>query len=176
MLLERLADRRRMLFCCTCVLQLSPFRTIGRLGLAVDCGPAAAAARLVFVLVRLFEAGMVFSWPSAESTAVVVGHSRLGVALSVCLALWPLTVACSCTLAFSACVPFRLGVEVETKLATTRAGCSSAAVPTAGLARGTDCPVYLQGVVMKPGCHCSTGILLHNKLEGSRPASYTLIW
>ena len=148
MLLERLADRRRMLVCCTCVLQLSAFRTIGRLGLAVDCSPAAAAARLVFVLVRLFEAGTVFSWPSAESTAVVVGHSRLGVALSVCLALWPLTVACSCTLAFSACVPFRLGVEVETKFDTTRAGCSVPAVPAGGLPWGTDWPEYFQGLVM----------------------------
>ena len=110
---------------------------------------------------------------------MVVGHSRLGVALSVCLALWPLTVACSCTLAFSACVPFRLGVigvEVETKLDTMRAGCSVLAVPPGGLPWGTDWPEYFHGLVMKTGRECSPGILLHNKLEGSRPTSYTLIW
>jgi hypothetical protein len=57
-----------------------------------------------------------------------------------------------------------------------RAGCSSAAVPPACLARGTSCPVYFQGVAMKPDRLRGTGILLHNKLAGSRPACYTLIW
>jgi hypothetical protein len=58
----------------------------------------------------------------------------------------------------------------------TRAGCSSATVPPACLARGTCCPVYFQGVAMKPGCLSGAGILLHNKLTGPRPARYTLIW
>jgi len=57
-----------------------------------------------------------------------------------------------------------------------RAGCSSAAVPPACLARGTSCPVYFQGVAMKPGCLSGAGILLHNNLAGSRSARYTLIW
>ena len=46
-----------------------------------------------------------------------------------------------------------------------RAG-SSVAVPQLGeraaCARGTDCPVYFQGVVILPGCDRSRGILLHN--------------
>ena len=139
MLLERVAGRRRVLLCCICVLLLSSFCTMERLALAVECSPAVAAAMLVFDFVRFFGAGIVFSWTSAESTAVIVGHSRRGVAPSGCLALLPLTVA-SCALAFSACVPFRLGEGVVTKLATTRAGRSSAAVPAVSLARGTDCP------------------------------------
>ena len=57
-----------------------------------------------------------------------------------------------------------------------RAGCSSAAVPPACLARGTSCPVYFQGVVMRPGCLSGAGILLHNKLTGPCSTRYTLIW
>ena len=94
----------------------------------------------------------------------------------VALSLKPAVV---CALAFSVCASlliFRLGVEVVTKSDTTRAGCSSAAVPPACLARGTSCPVYFQGEAMKPDCLRGTGILLHNKLAGSRPACYTLIW
>jgi hypothetical protein len=37
--------------------------------------------------------------------------------------------------------------------------------PTCCLPRGTDCPVYFQGVVMLPGCDRSRGISLHNKLR-----------
>ena len=64
----------------------------------------------------------------------------------------------------------RLSTDVTTCLFSSacsrcRAG-SSVAVPQLGeraaCARGTDCPVYFQGVVILPGCDRSRGILLHN--------------